>query len=262
MIAAILFDLDETLIFDHPVSLHAFKDCAFYAGSWYGLDLERLVQSAEQNAVRLWKSSPEYGYTLRIGHSAGEGLWARYEEGDHPAIHNLHAFAPEFRAAVWREALAEQNVHDEALSQALARRYAERRRVYPRYPEVDALLKALKPRYKLGIVTNGVPDLQADKLEGCGLGMAFEAAVISGVVDIGKPERGIFDHICKELEVEPADCVMVGDNPERDIAGAIAAGMKSVFVSRGFRARDPRYPADLECTNLLEMLPWLERPEG
>ena len=259
MIAALLFDLDETLIFDHPVSLHAMKDCALYAGSWYSLDLEQLVRSAEQNAVRLWKSSPEYEYTLRIGHSAGEGLWARYEEGNHPAIKNLHAFAPEFRVAVWLEALAEQNIHDDALAQTLAQRYLERRRVYPRYPEVDELLKALKPHYKLGIVTNGVPDLQGDKLEGCGLSMAFDAVVISGAVNVGKPEKGIFEHICKELEVDPTDCVMVGDNPERDIAGAINTGMKSVFVARGFRAKDPRFVADLECGDLRDMLPWLEK---
>ena len=259
MITTLLFDLDETLIFDHPVSLHALKDCAFFAGSWYSLNLEQLVQSAERNAVRLWKSSPAYEYTQRIGHSAGEGLWARYEASSHPSIKELHDFAPDFRTAVWEEALAEQNAHDNALAQSLAQRYIERRRIYPRYPEVDELLKHIERDYKLGIVTNGVPDLQQDKLEGCGLSFAFDASVISGVLDIGKPERGIFDHICKELGVEPSECVMVGDNPERDVAGAIAAGIKSVYVSRGFRAPDPRFKADLECDNLLEMLGWLEK---
>ncbi|WP_337867993.1 HAD family hydrolase [Meiothermus sp.] len=257
MIQAILFDLDETLILDHPVSLHTLRSCAFYAASWYSLDIPRLIQDAEEVAVRLWKASPVFDYTQRIGHSAGEGLWARYEVQTHPALKTLHDWAPSFRAAVWNETLARQNIYDEALCEALAHRYFSERRLYPRYPEIDELLKALSG-YKLGIVTNGVPDLQRDKLEGFGLKDRFQATAVSGELDIGKPQRGIFDHICRALDVEPSVCVMVGDNPERDVAGAAAAGMKSVWVERGFKAKDPNHPADLEVSNLLQMLPWLE----
>ncbi len=257
MIQAILFDLDETLILDHPVSLHALRSCAFYAASWYSLDIPRLVQKAEEAAVRLWRTSPVFDYTQRIGHSAGEGLWARYEVQTHPALASLHEWAPAFRVAVWEESLSDQEVHDNALCEALAHRYFNERRLYPRYPEVDELLRALGG-YKLGIVTNGVPDLQRDKLEGFGLKDRFQAIAVSGELDIGKPQRGIFDHICKELNVEPSRCVMVGDNPERDVAGATNAGMKSVWVERGFKSRDPQHPADLEVSNLLQMLPWLE----
>ena len=257
MIQAILFDLDETLILDHPVSLHTLRSCAFYAASWYSLDIPRLVQTAEQTAVRLWKKSPVFDYSNRIGHSAGEGLWARYEVQTHPALQTLHEWAPAYRVAVWKESLADQGIHDDALSEALAHRYFSERRLYPRYPEVDELLRALAG-YRLGIVTNGVPDLQRDKLEGFGLADRFQAIAVSGELDIGKPDRGIFAHICKELNVEPSACVMVGDNPERDVAGAANVGMKSVWVERGFKAKDPQHPADLEVSNLLQMLPWLE----
>ncbi len=257
MIQAILFDLDETLILDHPVSLHALRSCAYFAASWYSLDIPRLIQDAEESAVRLWKASPVFEYTHRIGHSAGEGLWARYEVQTHPALKTLHEWAPSFRVAAWNEALAHQGIHDEALSEALAHRFFSERRLYPRYPEIDALLQALAG-YKLGIVTNGVPDLQREKLEGFGLLDRFQAVAVSGELDIGKPQRGIFDHICKALDVEPAACVMVGDNPERDVAGATGAGMKSVWVERGFKAKDPNHPADLEVANLLQMLPWLD----
>ena len=51
--------------------------------------------------------------------------------------------------------------------------------------------------------------------------------------------------------------IMVGDNPARDIAGARAMGMRSVFVARGFRPADPDNPADLSVNSLSEMLPWL-----
>lgn len=259
MIKAILFDLDETLILDHAVSLHTFRSCALYAATWYSLDFNRLIQAAEHAAVRLWKTSPVFDYTNRIGHSAGEGLWARYDLPVQPAIQTLHDWAPGFRVAVWADALGEQGIQDRALCEALAHRYFQERRIYSRYPEVDVLLKSLEGRYKLGIVTNGVPDLQQDKLEGCGLKSLFQAVVISGQVDIGKPDRGIFDQICQQLGVQPSECVMVGDNAERDVAGALNAGMKSVWVERGFKPKDPRFHADLEVSNMLEMLPWLER---
>lgn len=259
MIRAVLFDLDETLILDHPVSIHAMRGCAFYAASWYSLDFDKLILDFTQQAKALWNGSPTSEYTERIGHSYGEGLWARYEVQTHPALARLHEWAPHYRTEAWKIALSEQNIKDEALAEALSQRFIEARRLYPRYPEVDALLNTLSGSYKIGIVTNGVPDLQQDKLEGCSLMSYVSAAVISGQMDIGKPDPSIFMHICKELGVEPAECVMVGDNPERDVAGAINTGMKSVWVERGFRERDPRFQADLEVKNLLEMLPWLER---
>lgn len=212
MIKAILFDLDETLILDHPVSLQALRSCAFYAASWYSLDFNQLIQAAEQAAVRLWKTSSVFEYTNRIGHSAGEGLWASYQLHVQPEIRTLQEWAPEFRIAVWKDALGQQNINDQALAESLSHRYFQERRIYPRYPEVDELLRALEGHYKLGIVTNGVPDLQQDKLEGSGLKSGFQAVIISGQIDIGKPDRRIFDRICGQLGVSPDECVMVGDN--------------------------------------------------
>jgi putative hydrolase of the HAD superfamily len=262
VIRAVLFDLDETLILDHPVSIHALRSCAFYAASWYSLDFDRLILDFTGHAKRLWDSSPTLEYAERIGHSYGEGLWARYEVQTHPAIARLHEWAPLYRVSAWKSALAEQYIDDEALADALVQRFIEERRLYPRYPEVDELLKALSQTYKMGIVTNGVPDLQRDKLEGCGLTSHVHAVAISGEIDIGKPDPGIFIQVCQELGVEPAECVMVGDNPERDVAGAIGAGMRSVWVDRGFKGRNPKFRADLEVKNLLEVLPWLEQAGG
>jgi len=258
MITAILFDLDETLILDAPVSREAFAAAAEVAAP-AGADPARLAADAGGAAKRLWQESEHWTYCKRIGHSAWEGLWARYDQGDDPTIAALHAWAPGYRMAVWREALQLQGITAgvELLAACVARFIKVRRR-YPRYPEVDELLAFLAPRYHLGIVTNGVPDLQREKLAGSGIADQFEASVVSGELDCGKPEPGIFRHVCGKLGVEPAACVMVGDNPERDIAGAMAAGMASVWVQRGGRKPDPRFPGDLACTDLRAMLPWLE----
>lgn len=257
MVRAVLFDLDETLILDEPVTRGALLEAAALAGQ--GVDQVRLAERAWSEARRLWAEGPHAAYCERIGHSAAEGLWARYDRGDHPAIAGLRAWTPGYRTAAWQAALAEQGIHDEALPGAMAARFAAARRRYPHYPEVDPLLAALRERgLLLGIVTNGVPDLQRSKLEGAGLGQSFDAVVISGEIDCGKPDPGIFHHVLQELGVAPAEAVMVGDNPGRDVAGGRAAGLRTVWVQRNGRARDHRYPADLECTDLSAILPWLD----
>lgn len=259
MIKAILFDLDETIILDEQISLKAFGEAAKLASDLPGVDLVRLAADAGAAAKRLWQEGPYNDYCTRIGHSAWEGLWAGYDKGDHPTLRSLGEWVPGFRVATWQEALKAQGTSDEALAEAMAQRFIEVRREFPRYPEIDALLADLGARYKLGIVTNGVPGLQREKLAGSGVEHLFDAVVISGEIDIGKPDPGIFGHICQELGVEPSQCVMVGDNPERDVAGAINAGCLSVWVQRNQRPKDPRYPADLECTDLSAMRGWLER---
>jgi putative hydrolase of the HAD superfamily len=267
---AILFDLDETLILDEAISEDAFLVAARLAQPHGALPVQ-LADTAGQIARRLWAEGPCYEYCLRIGHSAWEGLWARYDKGDHPMIARLREWAPGYRVAVWREALTAcgiasdrvtggdpRNAPSLFLPEAQAIAFMKARRQYPLYPEVPALLEALRSKgYLLGIVTNGVPDLQREKLAGCGIAHLFHAAVVSGEIDCGKPDPGIFRHICRELGVAPADCIMVGDNPARDVAGAMAAGIRSVWVSRNGRRRDERYPGDLACTDLSEMLLWL-----
>ncbi len=262
MISALLFDLDETLILDHPVSRHALLDCAYLAAGVRSLDAPALAAAAERQASTRWKLAPTWPYAERIGHSALEGLWARYDSRAHPELASLGGQAAGFRIAVWRAALAEQGIEDDGLCALLAERFIRVRALFPRYPEVDALLEFLAPRYKLGIVTNGIPDLQRDKLASSGLAESFVAVAISGEVDSGKPERPIFEFVLGELGVAASECVMVGDNPERDIAGASAMGMRSVFIARGFKPADPRHPADLSVTSLVEILPWLAQITG
>lgn len=256
MLKAVLFDLDDTLILQEPVFHALYRQVA--ASARMGDD-DRLARDAASAARRLWKAGPHHDYCQRIGHSATEGLVADYSVGDHPEIRGLAEWVPGFRAAVWQEALSAQGLREDgSLAPELARRFLEGRTQPPVFPGTEALLESLRGRYLLGIVTNGVPGLQRPKVEGSGLMHLFQAVAISGEVDIGKPDPRIFRHICAELGVEPAECVMVGDNPERDVAGGIAAGMKTVWVRRYGREREDRYPADFECGELHEMLDWLE----
>ncbi len=47
---------------------------------------------------------------------------------------------------------------------------------------------------------------------------------------MAKPDRRAFEQVADELGVPAAACLFVGDDPQRDVAGARAAGMRAVLV--------------------------------
>ncbi|MGE0813484.1 MAG: HAD family hydrolase [Vicinamibacterales bacterium] len=102
-----------------------------------------------------------------------------------------------------------------------------------RLPELTrAVLCALAPGWRLGIVTNGRPDIQARKVRALGLG-----ALVSTVVYAtehgsgrGKPDRAPFLEACRRLGVAREAAVFVGDDPICDIAGARDAGLRAIWL--------------------------------
>ncbi|MBE6757126.1 MAG: riboflavin biosynthesis protein RibF [Ruminococcaceae bacterium] len=111
----------------------------------------------------------------------------------------------------------------------------EARCFFPNYttllPNVDQGLTALRARgYLLGIVTNGDIFIQNKKLDVSALRPLFDTVVIAGEEGVSKPDPEIFYRAAARLGVSPADCIFVGDHPEKDIEGAVSAGMQTRFM--------------------------------
>ncbi|WP_135257162.1 HAD family hydrolase [Thermus caldilimi] len=244
-----LLDLDDTLLMDHQVS----EEVLNHLGQEVGV--EGLPQEVRKKAEGFFQEAPFYPWAERIGHSALEALWARYST---PGLESLAEWAWPFRERVFREALQEIGGPAERARELAEAFFAERRR-YPLFPEVPGFLEALRAKGSiLVLLTNGVPDLQREKLFGAGLGEAFSLVLISGEVGLGKPDPRLFRMALCAFGVGPEEAVMVGDNPERDVQGALLAGLRAVWVDRGHRSKDPRYPAHLEVQDLREALALLE----
>lgn len=111
----------------------------------------------------------------------------------------------------------------------------ERNKVFGRLsvpmPELYEVLDYLKKRYKLGIITNGYSYVQREKLEVVGIQNYFEDIVVSGEEDFAKPDPRIFQLSCRHLGVKPEEAVFVGDYYPNDIAGAISAKIKPIWIS-------------------------------
>lgn len=255
MFAAVLFDLDETLIPDEPVSRHAFYVTALELTADEDKAKE-LAETATREAIALWQTLPSLAaeYASRIGHSAIEGLWATYD-ATIPAEAMLQKEMERVRPELWRRALKSCGASGDPL--LLEKRWRALRERFPVFDDADELLARLRPRTKLALVTNGVSGLQRRKVNGSGLLHWFDVVAISGELGAGKPDAAVFEWVASQLGVPRARCAMVGDNPERDIQGGINGGMSTAWVDRGLKPRGAK--ADVEVRTLMELLPWLRR---
>ena len=98
-------------------------------------------------------------------------------------------------------------------------------------------LKALRSRYHVGVVTNGAGDDHDDSqwsvLRHLGLLDLVDSVWISDEVGFRKPDPRLFEGALEEVGVDPSEGAHVGDSPEKDVAGANAAGLTSVLLWRG-----------------------------
>src|SRR5438552_10348573 len=138
--AAILFDLDDTLMVDEAAVEAALLATCVELQTRYGLDPQGLALTVRHCARELWRTAPTLAYCRAIGISSAEGLWARFL-GNDPQLQTLHAWAPIYRRDAWADALAEYGIRDTHLAEQLAETFpAERRARHRTFPEVDAVL--------------------------------------------------------------------------------------------------------------------------
>jgi len=254
-VAAVLFDLDNTLLLEDESTALALREaCAAIAGRT-GIDVDVMVVAAREAADDLFRRSAVFAYADAIGVWWGEALWGEFV-GETAGLAALRAFVPDFRRRVWSRALSAAGVADEGLVEKAIRAFVSaRRRTQLVDPDAEAVVRDLARDHRLALVTNGAPDVQREKLSHTSLAAWFAVSIISGEIGIGKPDPGIFEAALTELGVAPQNAVMVGDSPSRDVAGAHAAGLRVIWIDRGSNeaAPSPRPTPDARVTRLGEV---------
>ena len=249
----LLFDLDDTLVVEERAAVATFAATAQLARPRDALDPARLALAARTRARELWRAAPTYPYCLRVGISSWEGLWCRFE-GDDASVRALRSWAPDYRQRSWKLALADQGVRDDELAAELGERFGiERRRRHEAFADAVSVLSEARRSHRLGLVTNGASCLQREKLAGSGLAGLFDAVVVSGDLGVGKPDPHVFQHALALLDGDPGEATMVGDSLTRDVDGAIAAGLRAIWVNRFGRPRPAERPDVVEIAALTEL---------
>ena len=95
---------------------------------------------------------------------------------------------------------------------------------------MDALLY-LKDKYHLHIITNGFKEVQHIKLDYSNLKPFFEHIIISEEHGVYKPDIKIFDFAQRLTNSKASECVMVGDNYDTDVLGALNAQWSAIYLT-------------------------------
>lgn len=157
--------------------------------------------------------------------------------------------------------LAVEAGRDRADGVAVARAFREerdQRNVEP-LPGAMAVLESLAAEYPLGLITNGLPGMQRQKLEAVGLAESFETIVYAGYDAAPKPDPEPFSVALEALDSTPERAVYVGNSLSSDVAGARAAGLQSIWIPADADATSTPNPEPdyvLESLSDLETPPW------
>jgi 2-haloalkanoic acid dehalogenase type II len=98
------------------------------------------------------------------------------------------------------------------------------------YPDAAAGLARLRGKTRLALLSNAPPSLR-DLLKQLGLARYFDHMIISGEVDVRKPDPGIYLLALASLGVRPEDSLFV-DDLEQNLEGARQIGMGCLLMDR------------------------------
>ncbi len=93
------------------------------------------------------------------------------------------------------------------------------------------LLEYLKNSYHLHIISNGFTEVQYRKMKNSGVDHYFEQIILSEDVGVNKPDPRIFDFALEKTGAKREESIMIGDNYDTDITGAIRSGINQLFYN-------------------------------
>ncbi len=197
MVEAVFFDLDDTLY-----------------------DTGRQVDSARKNAIKAM---------------IGSGLDIGFEE----AITKLNEVVEKFGSNYeyhYTELLKEFGYENNPkIIAAGIVAYHDTKKAYlvPYSDTIPTLLKLGKHGLKTGVITDGVPIKQWEKLVRLGIQNFFDIVTVNSLQETQKPNPITLIESCEKLGVEPSKSIFLGNRVDRDIAIGNKAGLTTILLAKG-----------------------------
>lgn len=101
-------------------------------------------------------------------------------------------------------------------------------RLYPHVLECLAQLR--QTGHRLWLLSNAQAVFTRGELRALGLEDAFDGVYLSSDYGCRKPDRRFFEVLLREQGLDPAHCLMIGNDRETDIAGAQALGLATLYL--------------------------------
>ena len=154
-----------------------------------------------------------------------EKLWERYRNG--------YIKQEELRVKRMWLSLLDFKIADETLSKALAIDFLDdlpnRKMLFPYTIEILEYLTA--KNYVLHLITNGFNNIQHNKLYNSNLTKYFKEIITSEKANSLKPNKEIFEFALNATGANVEKSIMIGDNIDADIKGAMNVGLDTIFVN-------------------------------
>jgi len=204
---AIFFDLDDTIVsFTASTDMCWRQVCAAYGSQVDGITPESLHQAINEYSHWYWQD--------RERHRRGR--------------QNL----PQARRDIVAVALKNLGVDNLALADQIGDAYTVTRdqAIWLLPGAIDTLDHLQQNGVRLALITNGTSREQRHKIERFNLARFFDCIVIEGEFGVGKPDARVYRHALAQMQLQPDEVWMVGDNLEWDVWGAQQVGISGIWV--------------------------------
>ncbi len=162
-------------------------------------------------------------YTTYLHHNAV--IWDRYHKG--------FITADELKWKRMQRTLLDFKIGDEVLAKEMSTKFLEilptKKQLFEYTTEILDYLACKK--YILHLLTNGFEKTQWSKITNSNIAKYFTNVITSEISSCIKPSKQMFEYAITKAGAQLHESIMIGDNLDADIQGAINAGMDSIFVN-------------------------------
>lgn len=220
--AAILFDADETLF-----------------------DFKKSEKDAFKNTMLEFNICYDENHHLKIYHDINAAIWKEFEEGlitqQKLKVERFKRFSDKLNIK-----FDETNFVKSYMSHLANASFL--------YADSIDLIKSLYKDFKLSIVTNGLRDVQNNRIRKSIIAKYFDDIVISEEIMISKPDPKIFEHALNNINHKNKDNVLiVGDSLTSDIQGGINFGIDTCWFNPNKSVNKTGIKPTYEISNLMEL---------
>jgi putative hydrolase of the HAD superfamily len=162
-------------------------------------------------------------YTTYLHHNAI--IWDRYHKG--------FITADELKWKRMQRTLLDFKIGDEVLAKNMSAKFLEilptKKKLFEYTTEILDYL--IGKKYVLHLLTNGFEKTQWSKITNSNIAKYFTNVITSEISSCIKPSKQMFEYAINKAGAQLHESIMIGDNLDADIQGAINAGMDSIFVN-------------------------------
>jgi len=122
--------------------------------------------------------------------------------------------------------------------------------------ELKPFLEKLKQKYQLAVLTDAPIVWVKNVLTALGVEQVFDDNIFDGTGNARKGNGAAFERVLSKFQLEPKECVMVGDQDNIDIEPAHLMGLFTVYINKnGQKSRQANFSIKsiFELPNVLEI---------